>query len=302
MLDRFTSMNVFVQAIGQGSLSAAARAMGMSSAMATKHVDSLEAWLGVKLLHRTTRKLTLTDAGADFLKSCRSILQDLDEAEAEVSIQGTEPVGRLRMNLPHSFGVSFIAPLLPEFGARYPKIDVELGLSDAQHDLIQGGWDLGIRIGHLADSSLKARRLGECEMRVCAAPDYLARYGKPLRAADLSEHNCLAYTLSPLQSKGAWAFGRQGDIAVPVHGNLSANNGDALLAAAIGGQGIIYQPDFIVDRAIAEGKLMALELDQPLVDLGGLYVMFPPDRRLPAKARLMIDFLVEKFVEAPPQR
>ncbi len=301
MLDRFTSMNVFVQATGQGSLSAAARALGMSPAMATKHVDSLEAWLGVKLLHRTTRKLTLTDAGADFLKSCRSILQDLDEAEAEVSIQGTEPVGRLRMNLPHSFGVSFIAPLLPEFSARYPKIDVELGLSDAQHDLIRGGWDLGIRIGHLADSSLKARRLGDCEMRVCASPDYLARYGQPRRAADLSEHNCLGYTLSPLQNKGAWAFGQQGEIAIPVHGNLSANNGDALLAAAIGGQGVIYQPDFIVDRAIAEGKLIALELDQPLVDLGGLYVMFPPDQRLPAKARLMIDFLVEKLVEPSPQ-
>ena len=275
MLDRIISMRVFVQAATHGSLSAAGRVMDMSPAMATKHMDALEARLGVKLLHRTTRKLTLTDAGTEFLESCRSILQELDEAEAEVSVQRTEAVGRLRMNLPHSFGTRFIAPLLPEFSRRYPGIDVEVGLSDAQHDLIREGWDLGIRIG------------------------YLARHGRPRRVADLAEHNCLGYTLSPLQGKGTWAFGRQGDIKVPVHGNLTANNGDALLAAAVGGQGIIYQPDFIVDRAIAKGELVSLELDQPLVELGGLYVMFPPDRRLPAKVRLMIDFLVEQFVGSP---
>ncbi|MCK7543480.1 LysR family transcriptional regulator [Marinobacter bryozoorum] len=299
MLDRFISMRVFVQAATHGSLSAAGRVMDMSPAMATKHMDALEARLGVKLLHRTTRKLTLTDAGTEFLESCRSILQELDEAEAEVSVQRTEAVGRLRMNLPHSFGTRFIAPLLPEFSRRYPGIDVEVGLSDAQHDLIREGWDLGIRIGHLADSSLKARRLGNCQLYVCASPDYLARHGRPRRVADLAEHNCLGYTLSPLQGKGTWAFGRQGDIKVPVHGNLTANNGDALLAAAVGGQGIIYQPDFIVDRAIAKGELVSLELDQPLVELGGLYVMFPPDRRLPAKVRLMIDFLVEQLVGSP---
>ncbi|SES77420.1 DNA-binding transcriptional regulator, LysR family [Marinobacter segnicrescens] len=299
MLDRFISMRVFVQAATHGSLSAAGRVMDMSPAMATKHMDALEARLGVKLLHRTTRKLTLTDAGTEFLESCRSILQELDEAEAEVSVQRTEAVGRLRMNLPHSFGTRFIAPLLPEFSRRYPGIDVEVGLSDAQHDLIREGWDLGVRIGHLADSSLKARRLGNCQLYVCASPDYLARHGRPRRVADLAEHNCLGYTLSPLQGKGPWAFGRQGDIKVPVHGNLTANNGDALLAAAVGGQGIIYQPDFIVDRAIAKGELVSLELDQPLVELGGLYVMFPPDRRLPAKVRLMIDFLVEQFVGSP---
>ena len=182
-----------------------------------------------------------------------------------MAAQRVEAVGRLRMNVPLSFGVRFIAPLLPAFHRRYPKVEVELGLSDAQHGLIQEGWDLAIRIGHLADSSLKARRLGDCPMRVCAAPDYLERYGTPGGVAELSGHNCLSYTLSPSQREGTWSFGREGDIQVPVQGDLKANNGDALLAAALGGQGVIYQPNFIVGEALARGTLVALELDQPQI-------------------------------------
>lgn len=295
MLDRFTGMRVFTQAATHGSLSAAGRALGMSPAMATKHMDTLEARLSVKLLHRTTRRLTLTDAGTDYLEACRRILQELDEAESEVTAQRIEAVGRLRMNVPLSFGARFIAPLLPAFSRRYPQVEVELGLSDAQHDLIQEGWDLAIRIGHLADSPLKARRLGDYPMRVCAAPDYLARCGTPRRVAELSGHNCLSYTLSPLQGRGTWFFGREGEIQVPVQGNLKANNGDALLAAALGSQGVIYQPNFIVGDALARGALVALELDQPTLDLGGLHILFPPDRHSPAKVRAMIDYLVEAF-------
>lgn len=299
MLDRFTSMRVFTQAVALGSLSAAGRALGMSPAMATKHMDALEGRLGVKLLHRTTRRLILTDAGADYLAACRRILEDMDEAEAEVAAQRVEAVGRLRINAPLSFGVRFIAPLLPEFSRRYPQVEVALGLSDAQQDPMREGWDLLIRIGHLADSALKARRLGDCPMRLCAAPDYLARRGTPRRVAELSGHNCLSYTLSPMQGQGSWAFGRAGDILVPVAGDLSANNGDALLAAAVAGQGVIYQPDFIVAQALREGALTALELDQPLLDLGGLHLLFPPDRRPPAKVRVMIDYLVEAFAQSP---
>ncbi len=295
MLDRFTGMRVFIQAATHGSLSAAGRALGMSPAMATKHVDALEGRLGVKLLHRTTRRLTLTDAGADYLEACRRILREVEEAESEVTAQRTEAVGRLRLNVPLSFGVRFIAPLLPAFSRQYPQVEVELGLSDAQQDLMQEGWDLVIRIGHLADSSLKARRLGDCPLRVCAAPRYLARSGTPKRVAELSTHNCLSYLLSPVQGQGTWAFGRKGEIQVPVKGDLSANNGDALLAAALGGQGVIYQPDFIVGEALARGTLVALELDQPSVELGGLHVLFAPDRRPPAKVRAMIDYLVEAF-------
>lgn len=298
MLDRFTGMRVFIEAASQASLSAAARVLGLSPAMATRHLDALEARLGVKLLHRTTRRLTLTDAGADFLAASRRILQELGEAESEVAARRTEAIGRLRINLPLSFGTRFIAPLLPEFSRRYPQVDIELGLSDAQQDLIQGGWDLAIRIGHLADSALKSRRLGDCPMQICAAPAYLARHGTPRRVAELSAHNCLSYTLSPLQGRGSWAFGAAGEIQVPVQGNLKANNGDALLAAALGGQGVIYQPAFIVADALARGALVALALDQPALDLGGLHVLFPADRRPPAKVRAMIDYLVESFAPA----
>lgn len=299
MLDRVTGMRVFIEAATHASLSAAGRVLGMSPAMATKHIDALEVRLGIKLLHRTTRRLTLTDAGADYLGACRRILQELDEAESALAARRTEAVGRLRINLPLSFGVRFIAPLLPEFGRRYPKVEVELGLSDAQQDLIQGGWDLAIRIGHLADSALQARRLGECPMRVCAAPGYLIQHGTPRRVAELAGHNCLSYTLSPMQARGSWAFGVKGEIQVPVRGSLKANNGDALLAAAIGGQGVIYQPDFIVTDALARGALVALELDQPALDLGGLHVLFPQDRRPPAKVRAMIDYLVETLSPGP---
>ncbi|SIS40354.1 LysR family transcriptional regulator [Neptunomonas antarctica] len=301
MLDHLTSMRVFIQAVAQGSLSAAGRALAMSPAMATKHMDALEAKLGIKLLHRTTRQLTLTDSGSEYLEACQRILQELDEAEAEVSAQRVEAIGRLRINMPLSFGTRFITPLLPAFSRRYPLVELELGLSDSQQDLIQEGWDLIIRVGHLADSSLKARRLGECPMHVCASPEYLARYGTPRRVADLSGHNCLSYTRSPLQDKGTWSFGHEGDVQVSVKGNLKADNGDALLAAALQGQGVIYQPNFIVSDALARHALVALELDHPPIDLGGLHVLFPPDRRLPAKVRAMIDYLVEVFSESPCQ-
>lgn len=291
MLDRFLSMRVFSQAAALGSLSAAGRSLHMSPAMATKHLDALEARLGIKLLRRTTRQLTLTDAGSQYLESCRRILQEVDEAESEVLAQRNEAVGQLRMNVPLSFGVRFIAPLLPEFNRLYPQVEVELGLSDAKQDLLREGWDLAIRIGHLADSSLKARRLGDCELLVCGSPAYLNRYGRPSRAAELSDHLCLSYTLSPMQGEGYWCFGRQGEVRIPVKSSLKANNGDALLAAAIGGQGLIYQPDFIVNQALANGSLEAITLDIPTVEVGGLHVLSPPDRRPPAKVRAMIDFL-----------
>ena len=294
MLDRITGMGVFVRAAAAGSLSGAARQLGMSPAMATKHVDALESRLGVKLFHRTTRGLTLTEAGRDYLDACQRILPEIAEAEAAAASQRLEPTGLLRMNVPVSFGTRFVAPLMPEFSRRHPGVRIELGLSDSLLDLIAGHWDLGIRIGRLADSALQARRLGDSDMLVCAAPSYLDRRGVPRRVDELVQHNCLSYTLSSAQSK-EWAFGRDGTLRVPVSGDLMANNGDALLAAAIGGQGVIYQPRFIVGDALEKGELVALELDHPPLTLGGIHVLYPPDRRPPAKVRVMVDYLAEAF-------
>lgn len=299
-MDRITSMRVFVRAASAGSLSAAARHMGMSPAMATKHVNALEARLGVKLFHRSTRRLALTEAGSDYLEACQRILPDIDEAEAAAASQRIKATGLLRMNVPLSFGSRFIAPLIPEFSRQYPDVKIELGLSDAQLDLIAGNWDLAIRIGRLADSPLQARRLGDCAMLVCAAPAYLDRRGAPRRIAELSQHNCLSYTLSAMQNGKQWLFGLDGEFAVPINGDLLANNGDALLAAAVGGQGIIYQPHFIVGDALDRGDLVALELDKPAMPLGGIHVLYPPDRRPPAKVRAMVDYLAQAFARTPP--
>jgi DNA-binding transcriptional LysR family regulator len=299
-MDRVTSMRVFVRAAGSGSLSAAARHLGMSPAMATKHVNALEARLGVKLFHRSTRRLGLTEAGSDYLEACQRILPEIDEAEAAAASQRVKASGLLRMNVPLSFGSRFVAPLIPEFTRRHPEVKVELGLSDAQLDLIDGNWNLAIRIGRLADSPLQSRRLGDSNMLVCAAPDYLDRRGVPRLVAELAQHNCLSYTLSAMQDSRQWAFGPHGELRIPISGDLLANNGDALLAAAIGGQGIIYQPHFIVGEALDKGLLVALELDKACAELGGIHVLYPPDRRPPAKVRVMIDYLAERFAASPP--
>ncbi|HIZ51777.1 MAG TPA: LysR family transcriptional regulator [Candidatus Pseudomonas excrementavium] len=299
-MDRITSMRVFVRAASAGSLSAAARHLSMSPAMAAKHVNALEARLGVKLFHRTTRRLSLTEAGSNYLEACQRILPEIDEAEAVAASQRIKATGLLRMNVPLSFGERFVAPLIPAFSHRHPEVKVELGLSDAQVDLLAGSWDLAIRIGRLSDSNLQARRLGDSAMLVCAAPSYLDQRGVPRRVAELTQHNCLSYTLSPMQDARTWAFGPDGEIRVPISGDLLANNGNALLAAAVGGQGIIYQPHFIVGEALDAGRLVALELDQPMIELGGIHVLYPPDRRPPAKVRVMIDYLAEAFERAPP--
>ncbi len=295
MLDRITGMRVFVRAATAGSLSAAARHLNMSPAMASKHVDALEARLGVKLFHRSTRRLSLTEAGSNYLEACQRILPEIEEAEASVASQRIEASGLLRMNVPLTFGTHFIAPLIPEFSRRHPAVKVELGLTDSRVDLIDGGWDMAVRIGQLQDSSMQARRLADCPLLVCASPRYLDERGVPRSVADLGQHNCLGYSLPNLAAGKVWPFGRNGEVRIAVSGDLVANNGEALVAAAVGGQGVIYKPQFIVAKALLSGELVALELDQPCVELGGIHVVYPPDRRPPAKVRVMIDYLVDAF-------
>lgn len=295
MLDRVTGLQVFVRVSQAGSLSGAARALGMSQTMATKHMAALEDRLGTKLVHRTTRRLTLTEAGRRYLEAAERILADLEEADARVSAEATDVRGTLRLNAPFSYGIRRIAPLLPELALRHPALAVDLGLNDRYVDLVEEGWDLAIRIGSMDSSSMIARRLAPCPMLLCAAPSYLERHGRPRIVADLAGHNCLEYTLSRSNGAGLWAFGPNGKSRVAVKGTLRANNGDALLAAARAGLGIIYHPDFIVADDIAMGRLVALELDEPAISLGGVYAVYPADRRPPAKVRSTIDFLADRL-------
>jgi len=293
MLDRVTGMQVFVRVVALGSLSAAARALGMSQTMATKHLAALEERLGTRLLHRTTRRLSLTEAGRTYLEAAERILADIEEADARISRETLEVRGTLRLNAPVSFGIREIAPLLPDLSRLYPDLTVDLGLNDRYVDLLEEGWDLVIRIGGMTDSSMVARRLAPCSLVVCAAPSYLQRRGTPDTVADLTQHDCLGYTLSRSAGANRWLFGKDGKTQISISGPLKANNGDALVAAAVAGQGIVYQPRFLVDREIRTGALVPLILDLPPTELAGIYAAYPTDRRPPAKVRAVIDFLAE---------
>ncbi|MFT0891158.1 LysR family transcriptional regulator [Pseudochelatococcus sp. G4_1912] len=301
MLDRLTSMSVFTKVVASGSFTAAAQICGLSQTMVTKHIAALEQRLGTKLLHRTTRRLTLTDAGRRFHDACMRLLPEIEEAETDAGAGNIEPHGILRLNVPFSFGIRQIAPALSDFLAAHPQLEIELGLTDRVVDLVEEGWDMAVRIGTLAESRLIARKLAPCRNLLCASPAYLERHGMPKIMSDLSHHNCLGYTLSQRLGADRWPFGLSGE-TVRVSGNLRVNNGDVLVIAAEAGQGIIYQPTFLVGDSIRAGRLTAITLNHPVVEVGNVYAVFPHDRSPPAKVRALIDFLVTRFSPAPWDR
>ena len=300
MLDRLTGLEVFNKVASLGSLSAAGRAMGMSQTMVTKHIAALEERLGVKLFHRTTRRLSITEAGRSYLETSARILAELEAADGAVAADRFEPRGLLRVNAPVSFGARQVAPLLSEFSRRYPQVVVDLGLNDRLVDLADEGWDLALRIGSLGNSSLIARKLAACRTVVTASPAYLRAHGTPRTLAELREHNCMGYTLSRITGAERWMFGLRGDIAVPVRGNLRSNNGDALRAAAVAGQGLTYQPTFMVAEDLRAGTLVPIVLDQPPIEFGGIYAVFLPSAHPPAKVHAFVNFLVTRFTPEPP--
>lgn len=300
MLDRVTGLQVFSRVAALGSLSAAARALGMSQTMATKHMAALEQRLGVKLLHRTTRRTTLTEPGRNYLDAVERILGDLEDADAMASAETVQVRGTLRLNVPVSFGVREVAPILPELTRRHPDLTIELGLNDRRVDLIEEGWDLVVRIGRLTASTLMARRLAPCRMIVCASPSYLRDHGQPETVSELAHHNCLGYTLSSDAGPDRWRFGESGRTKVKVQGTMRANNGGALVASAVAGEGIIYQPTFLVREAVAAGQLVSLGLDLEPTELDGIFAVYPADRTPPAKVRVTVDHLARKWRGEPP--
>jgi DNA-binding transcriptional LysR family regulator len=292
-LDRLQSMAVFVRVAEQGSFSLAARQLGLSKSAASKHVTALEERLGVRLLNRTTRRLALTEVGAVYRDHCARVVQDAEEADQAASRQSLTPRGRLKVNAPMTFGFLYLGPLLPEFLTLHPAIQIDLSLNDRMVDLLEEGFDLAIRIGRLADSSLIARRLATTGFICAAAPAYLVRAGRPKEPADLGRHNCLRYTYRP-QAEG-WSFARDGqEVTVRAGGNLEVNNGDALRAAARAGLGIVYLPDFIIAADIASGELVRLLSDWQTPRLP-VHAVFPPQRHPSAKLRAFVEFLAESF-------
>jgi len=300
MLDRFTGMQVLSRVAALGSFSSAARALGMSQTMVTRHIDAIEDRLGVRLFHRTTRRLTLTEAGQAYLQAAERILAEIDEAESAASASVSEPRGTLRVNLPLAFGLRQAVPAIADFAALYPALTVDIGLTDRFIDLVEEGWDLAIRIGQLRDSSLVARKLAPIRTVICAAPAYLASAGTPRSLGELAGHNCLGYTLPTPATADRWRFGRSGEIEVAVTGTFRANNGDALREAALAGIGIVYQPTFLFTDDLRAGRLVPLVLDRPLFQFANAYAVYAPTRHVPAKVRHFVDFLAERWSGEPP--
>jgi DNA-binding transcriptional LysR family regulator len=268
--------------------------------MATKHVDAIEDRLGARLFHRTTRRLTLTEAGQGYLQAAERILAEIEEAEGTAAAAVTEPRGTLRLNLPLAFGLRQAVPAISDFAGLYPGLTIDIGLTDRFIDLVEEGWDLALRIGRLRDSSLVARKLAPIRTMVCAAPAYLERHGRPETLADLAAHNCLGYTLPTPASAERWRFGKDGAIVVPVSGTIRASNGDALRVAALAGIGIVYQPTFLLSEDLRAGRLVPIVLDQPLFQFANAYAVYTPTRHVPAKVRQVIDFLAERWAGEPP--
>ena len=235
-MDRFTSMEVFARVAEVNSFTEAARRFGQSKSSVSKHITALENHLGVRLLNRTTRRLSLTEAGVAYYDWCRQIAADMEAAEESVTRLHTDPRGILKVNAPTSFGRLHLAPAMPGFLERYPQVTVELSMDDRVVDLIEEGFDVAVRITRLTDSSLIARRIASSRRVICASPGYLEKHGVPRTPAELADHNCLIYSNSPMGDR--WRFsGPNGDHTVRVSGNFWANSGDALQTAALAGLG-----------------------------------------------------------------
>jgi DNA-binding transcriptional LysR family regulator len=297
-MDRFGDMHMFVSVVETGSISAAAERLGVAKSAVSRRLAELESRLGASLIHRTTRRLNLTDSGRAYYDRCVVILADLDEAEAAVSQAHRALKGRLKVALPHAFGLLHLAPLIQDFMAQHPDVQFELDFNDRQIDLMQEGFDLAIRIATLADSSLIARRLAPIRHAVCASPDYLARHGIPSVAADMVHHACLVY--SNLSDPGLWSYrgpdGRPGSVRVPVR--LAASSGDFLIRAAIAGEGLILHPTFYIHEALRSGKLVRVLSDHAWPELSA-YAVYPPTRHLSSRVRAFIDFVAERLAGEP---
>ena len=297
-MDRLAAMEAFVRVAETQSFSEAARRLRASKSAISRQVAALEADLGARLFHRTTRSLTLTEAGHGYYQQVSRILADLDEANLSVSRLQAAPRGRLRVNAPMSFGFLHLAPAIPDFLARYPEVEVDMTMNDRYVDLVDEGFDVAVRIARLDDSSLVARKLAPIRRVICASPAYLALHGVPACPDDLKSHECLSY--SNVLPVGEWRFvapdGRPWP--VEVHGRLNANNGDALRVAALAGLGLVNQPTFIVGGDLQAGALVSV-LTEFIPEDSALHAVYPHSRHLSPKVRAFVDFLALRFGPRP---
>ncbi|OGA71371.1 MAG: LysR family transcriptional regulator [Betaproteobacteria bacterium RIFCSPLOWO2_12_FULL_67_28] len=297
-MDRFQAMAVFVKVVEQGSFARAAGRLGISTSACSRQIADLERHLDARLLHRTTRRLSLTESGQSFHERCVQLLADLEEAEIAAAASTATPRGTIRLTCSINFGVRHLSPAIGAFLARHPEVRFDVALSDRIVDLVDEGYDMAVRIGGTGGANVVARRLGETRVVCCAAPDYLERHGTPHSPEELAKHRCLTYEY--LQSRNLWQFrDRSGrERPVRVSGPLHSNNGDLLAAAAVQGVGIALEPGFIVGADLKAGRLVPL-LESYAAPVSPIYAVYASRRYLSAKVRAFVDFLAGRF--ASPQ-
>ena len=288
-MDRLDAMHLFVRVAELGSFSAVAQQLGLARSVVTRQIAALEAHLGVKLMARSTRRLSLTSAGTAYLEKCRVILNLVESAETDVAEERMNPRGNIRVSLPLSFGIKRLAPLLLEFSRQYPEVALDMDYSDRRVNLIEEGIDLSVRITRRLEGSDVARRIGSGRMHVVASPDYLARHGRPQHPSDLIHHECLGYTAGG--SALSWQFMIDGQLEnFPIRSRIVSNNGEVLTEAAAQGLGVTVQPDFIMDGFLKAGRVEIILADYPIAELG-IYAMLPSNRHVPHRVRVLMDFL-----------
>ncbi|MFJ2324762.1 LysR family transcriptional regulator [Pseudomonas sp. NPDC087690] len=296
-MDRALEMQVFCTVVDKGSFVGAAEPLEMSKAAISRYVSGLEERLGVRLLHRTTRKLSLTEEGRQFYHQARDVLTLMDQAEEAVSSSAPEPSGVLRINAPVSFGVLHLAPVWADFMKVYPNVELDISLNDRLVDLVEEGFDAAVRIARMESSSLVGRRLAGTRMCLCASPEYLANHPEIRSLSDLTEHGVIAYT--NFASGNEWQFeGPHGSETVRTRSSVRCNNGDTCRSIALAGGGIALQPSFMVAEDLRKGDLVEILPAYQSVELG-IYVVYPTRKHLATKVRVLINFLAERF--AHPQ-
>ena len=292
-MDRFLEMQTFNAVVETGSFVAAAELLQLSKAAVSRHVVELEKRLGIRLLHRTTRRLSLTPEGQVFYARGKEVLAELDAVEAEVTARRESVSGLLRINAPFTFGIAHLAPLWGVFREQHPQVTLDVTLSDRLVDLVEEGYDLAIRIAALENSSLVSRRLATTRMTLCASPEYLRRHGTPRHPGELSAHQIIAY--SYLATKDDWHFqGPEGRVVVSTRPWMHTNNGETCRAAALAHQGVILQPGFVVDAELAAGNLVELLPGYRSTEIG-IYALYPTRKHLSAKVRVLVDFLADRL-------
>jgi DNA-binding transcriptional LysR family regulator len=290
-MSKIQEMSSFVAVVEAGSFVGAGQATGLSKAAVSRHVSELEKRLGVRLLQRTTRRLSLTDDGRLFFERAKELLEAIDDAESELAQRAGEASGVIRVNVPLTFGALHLAPLWGPFTDAHPKVSLDVTLSDRVVDVVEEGYDLAIRITRIPESTLVTRKLASTRMVLCASPQYLERHGVPARPTDLGQHAVISS--SYWSTRDEWQFtGPRGAVTVHINARIHTNNGDTCRVAALAHHGIILQPDFIVGEDLRRGRLVELMPEYRSIEVG-IYAVYPSRRHLPLKTRRLIDFLAE---------